>query len=43
MVQISWKEPEKKAAKAQKYKLSKPTEPVLHFDTFTSSWRSWKS
>ncbi len=27
MVQISWKEPEKKAAKAQKYKLSKPTEP----------------
>lgn len=34
MVQISWKEPEKKAAKAQKYKLSKPTEPVLHFDTF---------
>ena len=34
MVQISWKEPEKKAAKTQKYKLSKPTEPVLHFDTF---------
>ena len=34
MVQISWKEPEKKTAKAQKYKVSKPTEPVLHFDTF---------
>ena len=34
MVQISWKEPEKKTAKAQKYKLSKPTESVLHFDTF---------
>ena len=34
MVQISWKEPEQKTAKAQKYKLSKPTEPVLHFDTF---------
>ena len=34
MVQISWKEPEKKAAKAQKYKLSKPTEPVLTFTSF---------
>ncbi len=34
MVQISWKEPEKKAANGQKYKLPKPTEPVLHFDTF---------
>ena len=37
-------EPEKEAAKAQKYKLSKPTEPVLHFDTFQlQGWRSWKS
>ena len=34
MVQISWKEPEQKAAKAQKYKLSKPTEPVLTFTSF---------
>ena len=34
MVQISWKEPEKKTAKAQKYKLSKPTEPVLTFTSF---------
>ena len=34
MVQISWKEPENKAAKAQKYKLSKPTEPVLTFTSF---------
>ena len=34
MVQISWKEPENKAAKVQKYKLSKPTEPVLTFTSF---------
>ena len=34
MVKISWKEPEKKTVKTQKYRLSKPDEPVLHFDTF---------
>lgn len=34
MVQISWKEPEQKAAKTQKYKLPKPTEPVLTFTSF---------
>ena len=34
MVQISWKEPENKAAKVQKYQLSKPTEPVLTFTSF---------
>ena len=34
MVQISWKEPEKKTAKVQKYKLTNPTEPVLRFTAF---------
>ena len=34
MVRISWEKPEQMIEKEQKYKLSKPTEPVLKFDTF---------
>ena len=42
MVQISWKEPEKKTAKAQKYKLSKPTEPVpVSYTHLTANFRSF--
>ena len=34
MVRISWEKPEQMIEKEQKYKLSKPIEPVLKFDTF---------
>ena len=34
MVRISWEKPEQMIEKEQKYKRSKPIEPVLKFDTF---------